>query len=122
VIHCLGPVYGRDEPADALLASCYREALLLADARALGSVAFPAISTGIFGYPAEEAARVALRTVVELAPALAAVRRVRFVLYDQRALEVHHRALAEAAQEIGLERGDPGHRGGGDQRGPGTLE
>jgi len=65
VIHCLGPVYGRDEPADELLADCYRNALRLADEAELGSVAFPAISTGVFGYPVGEAAEVALRTVRE---------------------------------------------------------
>ena len=52
VIHCLGPVYGINEPAAELLSSCYRGALELADDKALGSVAFPAISTGAFGYPA----------------------------------------------------------------------
>jgi O-acetyl-ADP-ribose deacetylase (regulator of RNase III) len=60
VIHCLGPVYGRDEPSAELLASCYREALRLAEETGLESVAFPALSTGAFGYPMEEAARVAL--------------------------------------------------------------
>jgi O-acetyl-ADP-ribose deacetylase len=51
VIHCLGPIYGRDEPSDALLGSCYREALGIAEREALRSVAFPAISTGAFGFP-----------------------------------------------------------------------
>lgn len=55
VIHCLGPVHGVDEPALELLASCYRRALELADERGLESVVFPAISTGAFGYPLEEA-------------------------------------------------------------------
>ena len=49
VIHCLGPVYGSDEPADELLASCYREALKVADGAGLRSVGLPAISTGAFG-------------------------------------------------------------------------
>ncbi|MFW6133591.1 MAG: macro domain-containing protein, partial [Planctomycetota bacterium] len=63
VIHCLGPVYGRDEPADDLLASCYRRALELAEENHLASVAFPAISTGAFGYPMDAAAKLAVRTV-----------------------------------------------------------
>jgi len=95
VIHCLGPVHGRDEPADELLASCYREALTRAEEEGLGAVALPALSTGAFGYPMEEAARVALKTVLEEMPALESVRRIRFVLYDQQALETHRRVLEE---------------------------
>jgi O-acetyl-ADP-ribose deacetylase (regulator of RNase III) len=93
VLHCLGPVYGRDEPADELLAACYRNALGLADESGLASVAFPAISTGAFGYPLDAAAQVALSTVASTAPGLSKVRLARFVLADQRSLEVHGRAL-----------------------------
>ena len=93
VIHCLGPVYGADEPAGELLASCYRNALEIAEASGLESVAFPAISTGVFGYPIEQAAEVALRAVVELAPGLRQVRRVRFVLRGPGALDAHRRVL-----------------------------
>ena len=93
VIHCLGPVYGRDEPSDELLASCYQEALALAEEHGLRSVAFPALSTGAFGYPMDEAARVALDTVLDRMPELESVERVRFVLYDDAALEAHARAL-----------------------------
>ncbi len=95
VIHCLGPVYGRDEPAGELLASCYREALARAEEERLETVAFPAISTGAFGYPMKEAARVALTTVLEEMPYLESVKRIRFVLYDHEALETHRRALEE---------------------------
>ncbi|NLV71256.1 MAG: macro domain-containing protein [Actinobacteria bacterium] len=93
VIHCLGPVYGMDTPSDRLLADCYRNALRLAEENRLGSVAFPAISTGIFGYPLDEAATVALGTVVEAARTLEYVRVIRFVLRPE-ALPVHERALA----------------------------
>lgn len=93
VIHSLGPVYGRDEPADELLASCYREALRLAEQNGLRSIAFPAISTGAFGYPMEAAARIALETVTTEARRLSAVGTIRFVLYDEAALDVHRRAL-----------------------------
>ncbi len=89
VIHCLGPVYGVDEPADRLLADCYRNALELAEQKKLESVAFPAISTGAFGYPMKDAAKVAFRTLREMAPSLKTVKRIRFVLYDQTALRVH---------------------------------
>lgn len=93
VIHCLGPVYGRDEPAAELLAACYRNALALAEERRITSVGFPAISTGIFGYPLVEAADVALRTVADAIPGLHTVRLIRFVLFDQGAQSVHERAL-----------------------------
>jgi O-acetyl-ADP-ribose deacetylase (regulator of RNase III) len=93
VIHCLGPVYGRDEPSDALLASCYRNALRLADERGLTSVAFPAISTGVFGYPLDAAAEVALGAVLKVAPALSAVRHVRFVLFGSGDLAIYERRL-----------------------------
>ena len=84
VIHCLGPVYGRDEPAAELLAACYRNALVLAEEVGLHSIAFPAISTGIFGYPMESAAQVAVQAIIDAAPQLSAVRRVRLVLHGDR--------------------------------------
>ena len=95
VIHCLGPVWGEDEPADVLLARCYENALDLAEEEGLTSVGFPAISTGAFGYPLEEAARVALGTVWDAAPRLESVRRIRFVLFGERALAAHDEALGE---------------------------
>jgi O-acetyl-ADP-ribose deacetylase (regulator of RNase III) len=93
VIHSLGPVYGRDEPADRLLASCYREALQRADANAVTSVGFPAISTGVFGFPAEPACRIALETVLETLPRLTAVRRIRFVLFSVADRELYEQVL-----------------------------
>jgi len=101
VIHCLGPVYGRDEPADELLRSCYREALSRAEEKGAGSVAFPAISTGAFGYPLEDAARIAMAAVTEEVWGLSSVRRIRFVLFDRRALDAHVRALEAIAGEPG---------------------
>jgi O-acetyl-ADP-ribose deacetylase len=99
VLHCLGPVYGLDRPEAELLASCYRSALRLADEHRLTSVAFPAISTGIFGYPQREAAQVALRAVVTAAGDLDHVRLVRFVLFAQDALDAHRHALAALLDE-----------------------
>lgn len=81
VIHCLGPVYGVDEPSDHWLAECYRNALELADSKAIESIAFPAVSAGAFGYPVEAAAEVALATVKQVLPRLENVKRVRFVLF-----------------------------------------
>jgi O-acetyl-ADP-ribose deacetylase len=95
VVHCLGPVWGRDEPAAGLLAACYRNALRLADGDRVESIAFPALSTGAFGYPQDDAARVALATVLDAAQTLTSVRRIRFVLYDAGSLESHEAALAE---------------------------
>lgn len=95
VVHCLGPVHGRDEPAEELLASCYRRALEIADDHGLTSVAFPAISTGAFGYPLRPATEVALRTILELVPDLRHVRLVRMVLHAQRDLDVHEAVLAD---------------------------
>ncbi|MDR5865471.1 macro domain-containing protein [Halomonas koreensis] len=94
VIHCLGPVYGIDEPSDELLADCYRHALQLAERHGLESLGFPALSTGAFGYPATEAARIALSTVLATLPGCPTVRRVRFVLFDAAAAELHRRTLA----------------------------
>jgi O-acetyl-ADP-ribose deacetylase len=95
VIHTLGPVYGQDRPEAELLASCYRNSLALAEEHGIESVAFPAISTGIFGYPAEEAARVALGTVVHEAERLEKVRLIRFVLFGASDFEVHKKVLPE---------------------------
>ncbi|MEK6476417.1 macro domain-containing protein [Catalinimonas sp. 4WD22] len=81
VIHCLGPVYGRDKPEDRLLANCYENALQLADDHQLKSIAFPAISTGIFGYPLKEAAQVMLQTIQKVAVQLSSVQHIRIVLY-----------------------------------------
>lgn len=94
VVHTLGPVYGHDRPEAELLTRCYRNALALAEENGIESIASPAISTGIFGYPVEEAAEVALRTVREEADSLERVRLVRFVLFGRRDLEAHERALS----------------------------
>lgn len=99
VIHCLGPVYGHDEPAAELLAACYRRALQLAEQQGLRSVGFPAISTGAFGYPLEEAARVALATVADQARGLRSVRRIRFVLFSGRDRDLHARILEQLPED-----------------------
>jgi O-acetyl-ADP-ribose deacetylase (regulator of RNase III) len=95
VIHTLGPVYGQDRPEAELLANCYRNSLALAEENDIGSIAFPAISTGVFGYPVEEAAGVSLRTVVEATERLEHVRLIRFVLYGEKDYEVHEKVLSE---------------------------
>lgn len=79
VIHTVGPVHSPHEDRSALLASCYRESLKVADSLGAATVAFPAISTGIFGWPMDDAARIAWQTVRQ---ADTQVAEVRFVLFD----------------------------------------
>lgn len=98
VIHCLGPIYGVDKPENELLANCYRNALKLAEQHKIDSIAFPAISTGAFGYPIEEAAEVAFKTIMEIAPELQYVKRIRFVLYSDRDLDIHEKTLARLSR------------------------
>lgn len=92
VIHCLGPVYGVDRPEAKLLASCYRSALNLAETHGLESIAFPAISTGIFSYPLQEAARVSLTAIKEY-NAFKNLRRIRFVLWSKPDWEIYNNFL-----------------------------
>ncbi|MDN5871635.1 MAG: macro domain-containing protein [Nitrococcus sp.] len=94
IVHCLGPVYGRDEPSDALLADCYRNALRLAEQHQLSGIAFPAISTGAFGYPLAAAAEVALRTLSGEAQHLRHVRLIRLVLANEAAYRAHSETLS----------------------------
>jgi O-acetyl-ADP-ribose deacetylase len=112
VIHCLGPVYGVDEPAADLLAACYSGALALAEEHHLASVAFPALSTGAFGYPVVEASEVALHTVVEAAPRLNHVALVRFVLFGGDSLAVHRETLDRLVASPGGSQPPGGSPGG----------
>ena len=91
VIHTVGPVYAKSEDRSHLLASCHSESLRVADELGARTVAFPAISTGVYGYPVEEAAPVAIRAVRE---ADTEVREVRFVLFDDHTHSAFERALA----------------------------
>jgi len=94
VIHCLGPIFGFDKPENKLLADCYRNALKLSEDYKIDSIAFPAISTGAFGYPVEEAAEVAFRTIIEIIPKLQHVKKIRFVLYSDSDLEIHEKTFS----------------------------
>lgn len=95
VIHCLGPVYGKDQPAEKWLAACYRNALRLADQAEVSAVGFPAIATGVFGYPLDEAAQVAVAAVARQARCLNHVKRVRFVLFSEADRAMFEQALAQ---------------------------
>jgi len=99
VIHCLGPIYGVNKPENELLANCYCNALRLAEQHKIDSIAFPAISTGAFGYPIEEAAEVAFKTILGILPELQYVKRIRFVLYSNKALEIHEKTLSHLLKE-----------------------
>jgi O-acetyl-ADP-ribose deacetylase (regulator of RNase III) len=97
VIHAVGPVYrdGRHGEPD-LLASCYRTSLVLAAQQGDRTVAFPSISTGVYGYPLDEASRIAIRTIAEfLAVPGGTIERVTLVLFGRAAFEAHRRALEE---------------------------
>ncbi|GAA1725987.1 O-acetyl-ADP-ribose deacetylase [Streptomyces yatensis] len=90
VIHTVGPVFSTAEDRSATLASCYREALRIADELGARTVAFPAVSTGVYRWPLDDAARIALTTVRD---ADTAVTEARFVLFDQRAYDAFETAL-----------------------------
>ena len=90
VIHTVGPVYAKSEDRSHLLAGCHAESLKVADELGARTVAFPAISTGVYGYPLEEAAPVAVAAV---RGADTRVEEVRFVLFDRAAHEAFERAL-----------------------------
>jgi O-acetyl-ADP-ribose deacetylase (regulator of RNase III) len=97
VIHAVGPVWnGGGEGEEALLASCYRTALELAAAHCLASIAFPAISTGVYRFPAARAARIAVGTIAaEIAAAPRGIDRVVFCCFAQSAADHHSNAFAE---------------------------
>ncbi|MEO0169590.1 MAG: macro domain-containing protein, partial [candidate division WOR-3 bacterium] len=95
VIHCLGPVYGVDMPSDKLLSKTYENALRLADEKGIVSIGFPAISTGAFGYPMDEAAKITLSTVLNTLPTLKNVKLVRFVLFSESAYNAFAKTLEE---------------------------
>jgi O-acetyl-ADP-ribose deacetylase (regulator of RNase III) len=95
VIHTVGPVFSRSEDRSALLASCHTESLRVADEIGATTVAFPAISTGIFGYPPHLAAPTAIAAVLG---ASTKVEKIQFVFTDQTIEEFFRRALAEGAE------------------------
>lgn len=90
VIHTVGPVHSRSQDRSDLLASCHREALRVADELGAETVAFPAISTGVYGWPVDDAARIAIGTVSSTPTR---VREVRFVLFDGEAHQAFLRAV-----------------------------
>lgn len=103
IVHTVGPVYGRDEPSAELLAASYRNSLAAADGLGARSIAFPALSTGAFGYPMEEAAEVAFRELIDGLPACSSLSEVRMVLFSDADLDVHDPVLSRLSGAAGWE-------------------
>lgn len=101
VIHTVGPVWqggNRNEPQ--VLESCYCHSLEEANRKLCGSVSFPSVSTGAFGYPVDAAAQIAVRTIADLLQAPASVKVVRFVLFDDRTFKAYARAANELSRSF----------------------
>jgi len=100
VIHTVGPIYhSSGKKAPELLASCYRRSLEVASQNKLKSIAFPSISTGAYGYPLEEAAPIAIKTVMDYMKAHPDIQLVRFVLFGRDAYQAYEKALKEQAKK-----------------------
>ncbi|MUP45226.1 macro domain-containing protein [Gramella sp. BOM4] len=97
VIHTLGPVYGKDKPEEQLLSNCYRNSLKRAEENKLKSVGFPGISTGIFGYPKEDAVDVVFSTLLTEIPQLEHLKKLRFVVFSDEDRELYESKLREVA-------------------------
>jgi O-acetyl-ADP-ribose deacetylase (regulator of RNase III) len=96
VIHTVGPIWrDGDSHEDELLANCYRNSLSLAEHHGLKTIAFPSISTGVYGFPMERAARIAMREVKQYLDAGSSIEQVKLVCFGQRAHEIHRATLKE---------------------------
>ena len=95
VIHCLGPVYGNDTPAEKFLANCYKNALRLAEKYQIRSIAFPSLSTGAFGYPIEEAVNVTFNAILAELQGLKHLQRVKFVLFSEQDLKLYLKKIED---------------------------
>jgi O-acetyl-ADP-ribose deacetylase (regulator of RNase III) len=97
VIHAVGPVWhGGGEGEDQALASCYRRAMELCQAHGLASVGFPAISTGVYRFPADRAARIAVTTVIDALAAAPAIVSVIFCCFSDESARLHRQVLDQA--------------------------
>jgi len=97
VIHAVGPRYSGSPKDPELLSGAYRKSLELCTQNKISSIAFPSISTGIYGYPVQEASRVALKTVMDYLKNHPEIMLVRFVLFDSRTFDVYKESLKEIA-------------------------
>jgi O-acetyl-ADP-ribose deacetylase (regulator of RNase III) len=95
VIHAVGPRYSGSPKDPELLSSAYRKSLELCTQNKISSIAFPSISTGIYGYPVEEASRIALKTVMDYLKNHPEIKLIRFVLFDSKTYGVYEGVLKE---------------------------
>ncbi|MBM4055582.1 MAG: O-acetyl-ADP-ribose deacetylase [Planctomycetes bacterium] len=96
VIHTVGPVYcGGKKNEQTLLENAYRNSLIVASGHNIKSISFPSISTGAYGYPIDEASKIALKTVISYLKNYRGIRLVRFVLFDKNAYHVYEKAMNE---------------------------
>ncbi len=95
VLHAVGPIYSGSAKDADLLSSAYRTCLELCTQHQISSIAFPSISTGVYGYPVEEASRVALKTVKDYLKDHPEIKLVRFVLFDSKTYQTYEEALKE---------------------------
>ena len=93
VIHTVGPIYSGSSDDPIKLASCYKESLSLAEKNNVRSISLLAVSTGVFGYPVEEAAKIALETILDWLKQSSKIELVRFVLFDSKSLKLHEKVL-----------------------------
>ncbi|HVP76785.1 MAG TPA: O-acetyl-ADP-ribose deacetylase [Thermodesulfobacteriota bacterium] len=100
VVHAVGPRYSGSPKDPELLESAYRKSLELCTENKISSIAFPSISTGIYGYPLEEASRIALKTVMDYLKNHSEIKLVRFVLFDSRTFSVYQEALKELTAKL----------------------
>ena len=99
VIHCLGPVYGRDKPEDKLLSKSYSNALKLAEENKISSIAFPALSTGAFGYPIKEATEITFNTILAEVPKLNHLQKLKFVLHSESDLKIYESVFRDLSKK-----------------------
>ena len=104
VIHTVGPIWSGSRNDDPALASCYRKSLELAAEHGVRSIAFPSISTGVYRFPFERAARIALLTVTDSLKRLPAIEKVVFVCFGRDAEATYRRVAAELGIELGPAR------------------
>jgi len=100
VIHTVGPIWrgGKSKEAETLI-SCYRKSLLLAESAGLKSIAFPNISTGVYGYPKDKAAKIAVETVHLTLPETPGIEKIIFVCFDQENYKLYEGLLKESDKE-----------------------